>query len=174
MAYAAPRTWSAGEVPTAAQFNQDIRDNPAFLANPPACRAYRTTAQALTTGAATAIAFDAERYDTAAMHSTSVNTSRITIVTAGLYLLTGEVSFASNVTGVREMFLQVNGATRIVDANATAVNGDSTRLGVSTVYKLAAADYVELIAYQTSGGNLNVDTIGNHSPEMSATWIGLG
>jgi microcystin-dependent protein len=32
MAYTTPRTWVAGEYPTAAQFNQDVRDNVAYVA----------------------------------------------------------------------------------------------------------------------------------------------
>lgn len=173
MPYTSPATVVTGTTITTAWGNS-VKAATDFLANPPACRARRTTNQSLTTAVAAAIAFDAERYDTDSMHSTSVNTSRITIVTPGLYLLTGHVSFASNATGVREVYLYLNNTTRLVDVVTTPVTGDSTRVTATTVYKLAAADYVEMFAYQTSGGALNVEAIGNHSPELSATWVGTG
>lgn len=180
MAYAAPRTWASGDKPTAAQFNQDIRDNVSFLANPPACRVYHSTTQSLTDATETTLVFDSERYDTNSMHSTAVNTGRITFATAGLYLVTGHIELAA-ATDYADLYLMIrlngagSGIALVRDADPGAFS--ATRLlTVATVYKMAAADYVELRAYQDNTGSAarNVLATVARSPEFGATWIGLG
>lgn len=174
MAYSAPHTWGAGDYPTAAYFNQEIRDNVSFLANPPTCRVFRSTTQTLTTGVAAAIAFDSERFDTDTMHSTVSNTERITFTTAGVYVVTGILTYASNATGNRVTYIRINGAASLGYDLRAAVSGDTTNAIVTTTYKFAAADYVELIGIQNSGGNLLTGSTGNYGAEFSAAWVGLG
>lgn len=174
MAYSTPITWTAGSYPTAAQFNANIRDNVSFLANPPACRVYHNAAQALTTAVEASLAFNSERFDTNTMHDTVTNNSRITFTTAGLYVVTLNVTFASNATGNRVTTIRLNGATYLAYDIRAAVNGDTTNVAVTTIYKFAAADYVEARCFQNSGGNLNVNSTANSTPEFAATWIGLG
>lgn len=131
-------------------------------------RVYRTTDQTLTTGVAAAIAFDAERYDTDAFHDTSVNTSRLTIPFAGYYRVTGNLRYASNATGFRQAQLRLNGTTLIGSVVVSATATNVTDLQVTSDYLFAAGDYIELVAGQTSGGNLNISAAGNFTPEF---WI---
>lgn len=131
-------------------------------------RVYNSADIALTTGAATALTFNSERYDVGLLHSTSVNTGRITILVAGVYDIGGCIRFESNATGVRDLYVRLNGTTTLVADRRNAVNGEETIISVNGAYALAAGDYVELIARQTSGGNLNVTATGNYSPEF---WI---
>lgn len=180
MAYTAPRTWVEGEYPTAAQFNQDIRDNVSFLANPPACRVYHNANQSLANGAETTLAFNSERFDTANMHDTVTNNSRITIPTAGLYLLTFSAVWqvAADYQWIY-VYPRLNGGTQIgVGTSAAPFNSGSIRHHslLTTVYKFAAGDYVEIRAAQANSAVAarTLDFIGNGSPEFSATWIGLG
>lgn len=42
---------------------------------------------------------------------------------------------------------------------------------VSTVYQLAAGDYVELMGLQASGGSLNMLASSAYSPEFYAHWL---
>lgn len=117
----------------------------------------------------TALTFDSERWDTGNFHSTSSNTSRLTVPTAGLYDIGGSVVFAANATGMREAAIRVNGSTFIVEQGPQPPTvTDGARVQVSTQYQLAAGDYVELMAFQRSGGALNVIASGNSSPEF---WI---
>lgn len=175
MAYTTPKTWTAGEIVTAANMNQQVRDNISFLANPPACRVYNNANISTTSGAsALALTFNSERYDTDGMHSTSVNTDRITINTAGLYVITADVWFASNATGRRAAFVNLNGIVTITGLVISATNGDDTDMNLATTYKLAAGDYLQVLVQQNSGGALNVRGVGNVSPEFSATWVGRG
>lgn len=177
MAYSAPRTWTPGEYPTAAQLNQDLRDNVSFLANPPKCRAYHSTTQSLTTATLTALAFNSERWNTDTMHNTVTNNSRLTCKTAGLYRITAHVQFATNATGERTVHLRVNGLVFIASQggapNPTA--GNATNITVSDEYPLAVNDYVEVLAFQASGGALNVNASDNvnarNACEFEMTWI---
>ena len=48
----------------------------------------------------------------------------------------------------------------------------ATVLNVATIQAMAAAGYVTLQVWQTSGGALNVLSTGNYSPEFMAHWMG--
>lgn len=140
-------------------------------------RVFHSANQSLTTGVATGLAFDTERFDTDGFHSTSVNTNRLTIPAGlgGKYLVGGGIRYASNATGWRQLALRLNGdnakfiATDVRGANPT----DVTDITISTVLELAVGDYVELMAAQTSGGNLNVLAGAMFSPEFYLTLLGV-
>lgn len=138
--------------------------------NPPVpqARVYNTANLSLaTSGTFAALTFDSERYDNGGLHSTAANTSRLTAPVTGLYSIGCSVAFASNATGRREVVIQLNGTTNIAWDTRTAVNGERTKVTLSGVeYHLLAADYVEVVAMQTSGGALNVETQANYSPEF--------
>ena len=138
------------------------------------CRAYNNANISINNATTTAITLNSERWDTDTMHSTSSNTSRLTATTAGLYVITASVDFAANATGVRSAQLQVNGATVIaLSTIASAGAGNDTVISLATTYYLNATDYVEMLAFQNSGGALNVVSGANYSPELSAVWIGV-
>lgn len=141
----------------------------------PSCRVYNTTDLSIATGTPTAATFNSERWDNGGMHSTASNTSRITIPSGGggIYQVSGHIVWAANATGVRSLQLRVNGTTTIAVTDANSVSANTLSMSVSTLYALAAADYVELIVYQTSGGNLNVTAVSNYSPEFTAMWVAL-
>lgn len=141
----------------------------------PTVRAYNSAALSiLDNGAFQALTLDSERWDTDAMHSTSSNTSRLTCVTPGVYDIVGHAEFASNATGARVLRVLLNGATPIAVQTNPALSGNVHRLSVAAQYRLAAGDYVELQAFQNSGGALNVNASANHSPEFGMTWLGYG
>lgn len=155
---------------TAAAFNDCF--------NPPSCRVTNSGAISLTNNTVTALTFDTETWDVGGMHSTSSNTSRITIPTggAGLYLFAGCVQFASNATGFRELKITLNGggSTAISATRVNAINGSTTRMECTALYKAQAGDYFELTAYQNSGGALNLDSSATApSPIFSATWLAV-
>jgi hypothetical protein len=169
-----PHTWVIDEVPTATLFNAHLRDNQTFLYSPPSCRVYRTTSQSLTTATVTAITFDAERWDTDSMHSTVSGTDRITIVTAGAYLVIGQTQYAPNATGVRETSLRLGGTGTVLDRRSDPSVSASLAcvIGVGTTTRRNAGDYLQLECYQTSGGALNVEAASQLSPEFMAHWVG--
>lgn len=174
MPYSSPASQSTGTVAPVSWANA-VKAGLDYLANPPACRVYNNAVQSLANATETALTFNSERWDTDAMHSTSVNTSRITFNTAGLYVISGHVSFAGNVTGHREVQIKLNAATYLAVLNVPAVAAVSNPyISIATTYKFAVADYVELRCYQNSGGALNTAVLAATSPEFTATWVGLG
>lgn len=134
-----------------------------------ACRVYNNAAFTHnSTGNYLAITFNAERRDAFAMHSTITNTSRITIRVSGWYLVTGHAVFDGNATGIRRLALRVDGSTYIAATNHVAASAsEGSYLTVSTLYYLAADSYVELMAYQNSGGSLDILASGNFTPELA-------
>lgn len=178
MAYSAPRTWASGEKPTAAQFNQDIRDNVAFLANPPACFVYNSGNQSINDATETTLTFDSERYDTDTMHSTSSNTGRITFNTAGLYLIEANIRIAAAADySMAYLTIRRDGTTEIaIVLHTTTTFNTNPILHLAVVRKFNAAQYVELRAYQdnTAAAARNVLNNAESSPTFSATWLGIG
>jgi len=119
----------------------------------------------------TSINFSEDTFDTDSMHDTVTNNSRITIRTAGKYLLTASIAFANNGTGRRVLWYLVNGTTNL-DTDEPDTNQNARAwLNLSTVWDFAAGDYVEVRVLQTSGGTLTVDRIANRSPIFTATWL---
>jgi hypothetical protein len=137
----------------------------------PAVRVFHNAAQATTTSVALALAFNSERYDQAGgvastQHDTVTNNSRLTALYAGIYSIKGNAEFAANTTGIRELYIRLNGVTIIGFHTINAGVAGANQVHVSTDYSLAVNDYVELVALQNSGGNLNVNSQTNYSPEF--------
>ncbi len=142
--------------------------------NVPRARVYHSAAQTIASNltAFTALAFNSEREDTDSMHDPVTNNTRLTCNTAGTYVISGHVLFASNATGVRRLAIRLNGATYLAGTDAAAMSGAPMRLGVATVFPLSAGDYVELLVAQNSGGDLNVNTNAAQSPEFAMCRVG--
>lgn len=98
-----------------------------------------------------------EVYDTDSMHSTTVENTRITVPSAGKYLIMGQAQVDTGDTdGKREIAFRVNGnATNY--ARFTQL-GTNVGVGLNTICELnlAANDYVEMFVYQNSGSNLDL------------------
>jgi hypothetical protein len=176
MAYTTPRTWVTSELVTAALMNTHVRDNVAFLANPPACRVSRSSTQSLTSGTEATLAFDTEQFDTNSMHSTVSNTERITINTAGIYVFSWGTQLSADTDYlVAYTYLRIGGATIVAHGSSIGTYTDAVGplLNGSCLYKCAAADYFEVRAFQrnTSAG---ANTTQAATTFFAATWVGLG
>lgn len=134
-------------------------------------RVYNSANISLANNTTTALTFNSESYDSdptgSEIHSTTVNTSRLTCRTAGKYLVWGGVYFDANATGQRNVQIRVNGTIPYgVEARLNNGAAYSTIMTVTAIVTLAAADYVELTAHQDSGGALNVIVGSSYSPEF--------
>lgn len=127
---------------------------------------YRTTNQTLTTGVETAVQFDNEEYDTAGFHDNAINNTRLTVPYTGRYLVVACLRWASNGVGVRYFYFRRNGlGTAITHVKGTdyrqaIVIPDIIIITSSAIFSLNAGDYVEVIAFQNSGGNLDLVAAG--------------
>jgi hypothetical protein len=122
----------------------------------------------------TVLTFDSELLDTDGFHSTVTNTGRITIPTGkgGKYFVFAWGQFGNNVTGYRQIQIVVNGQTgtpnRVANTFVASFNAGLTTTGCAI---LAANDYIEVEAYQNSGGNLTF--AGGHSDsQFGAIFLG--
>jgi hypothetical protein len=167
-----PRTWVASENVTATIMNgtTGVKGALDFILSPPRCLVYQTATSSTTSGSTSVITFDTEQYDTDTMHSTSVNTGRITATTTGLYTVYGQVCMASNATGTRTLSLVKNGATTLANARLHTVIATNAYTDLEVDVQMTAGDYVELNMLQTSGGALStVAGLGN--TWFSARWV---
>lgn len=150
-----------------------------LLLNPPACRVRRTTNQSINDNTVTPIDFTSERWDTDSMHDNGVNPSRITINTAGLYVVGGaaRVANAADYTQINARVL-LNGATILVhsDSLVSASAGIPQLKAVSTEWLFAAGDYIELAVLQDNTANTarNVESTSAGWTEFWATRVGSG
>lgn len=179
ISYSTPRTWVSGEYPTAAQFNANIRDNIAFLANPPSCRVYNSANISVPHNAETNLTFNSERFDTDGMHSTASLTERITFTTAGLYVVAGSIDWVGGADFTRLWIgISLSGTTYLArsDDGGPGAANVGRAMSVATVYKFTAGQFVTLRVYQANGAAAARSVVvgGNFSPEFSATWVGLG
>jgi len=148
--------------------------------NPPACRIYRSTTLSVPHNAVTAIPFDVERFDNDLMHSTVSLTDRITFNTAGVYVIHAFIVFAASTAGQRTLQIVLNGDNAKVlvstDQPPNPTVGNGTAIQVTTLWKFAAADFIQAVAYQTSGGALNLigSTPTLAQTEFAVGWVGLG
>lgn len=139
-------------------------DSTQFIDSPtqPRASAFNSGVQSVASASFTVITFDSEDYDVGGMHSTSANTSRMTIPTGGdgLYLLTANITFAPSTTGnVRGTRFVKNGAT--LGVTATILPGASgssvgTTSQLVAVMNLVAGDYVEVDVLQDTGSSMNI------------------
>jgi len=136
----------------------------------PACSVYRSAGAGAfncPNVVATPITFDAERFDTDTMHDVATNSDRITIRTAGKYLLNGWGYWTAGGAGQRRLTLYSSVLAAPVAGHST-IGGASIDPyeNVSAIVDCAVGDYFQLYVYQDSGSAL-----GFNSPEFRAIRI---
>jgi len=130
----------------------------------------RGSDQSIASGSSTAISFSAARFDPLGMFAAALPT-RLTCRVSGVYLLVGQVSFNQNATGRRVAILRKNGSLQIAGQTVGGYSDAPSHACATTLAALDEGDYLELLAYQNSGGNLAVKALGDYSPELSAVRI---
>jgi hypothetical protein len=115
------------------------------------CALFGTGTQSISNATQTGITWNSESFDTDAFHSTSTNTSRITIPAgkAGKYLISGLIEVSNTTTGMWQLSIYKNSSiTRgfILDASDVFPS-----IQISHVLDLVATDYVEIFIWQNSG-----------------------
>lgn len=125
-------------------------------------------------GSWVAVPLTHERWDNDTLHANAVNNTRLTATTAGVYVVQGSIVWVHNATGNRGLEIVANAGTATPEARVLVAPLDGAPLSVSAMVSLAAGGYVELYAYQNSGGTLGVQLLPNYSPEFSMARLGLG
>lgn len=142
----APAAWGDG-----------VRDWTEFLVDPPACSVFNSGTQNVGNGGTfNSLTADSENFDNDGMHSLVSNTARITANTAGRYLFVATVSFAAgSTTGDRAVRFLLNGTGSFAGLRISGnqVSGNATVISAARMITMAAGDFVECEAAQTSGAN---------------------
>lgn len=138
------------------------------------CQLWKSTNQSINTATYTAITFDSENFDTDNYHSTSSNTSRITIPAGlgGKYLITFTAGFTANATGIRGSALYKNGVQTHITFQLSASSAADHFFAGSQIMNLSAGDYVEIFLYQSSGGALDVKGLSDNATTFSCQYLG--
>lgn len=156
-------------------FGVPVANNLTVLANPPIARMRNSTTQTAATSTYTALTWDTEDFDTVGGHSTVTNTSRYTVQTgyAGYYRVTGAITWASNATGRRTATIAVNGTNKAGTETNSGAAGSANPWTIFTqaILLLAVGDYVELVGWQNSGGNLATAITGSSESYLEIQWI---
>lgn len=143
-----------------------MKDGSIIASTAISARAYNSANINIANDTAVYLTFDSERWDTDAIHDLSTNTGRLTCVTAGHYLIVGQVTFDTDADGYRSVAIILNRTTGLANPIAGAAPAGTTRVEAVTVYELAVGDYVELQVKHTAGAALNVLALSAHSPEF--------
>ena len=136
------------------------------------CSVYNSAGQSLANETLVALTWDSELYDTDAIHSTATNTSRFTVPSGlgGKWLLNVHIGWVSGNAGYRGLRPRINGTDNGFVYNYTAGTGISTEY--SLVYNLSAADYIEIMGDQSSGGSLSTGGTGATASRVTFTKVG--
>ena len=167
-------TWAQvvpGQYDTSALFNT-VSNNGSFLTNQPLFKGHQSAAQSIANATVVSLALDVTDTDSYGGHSNVTNNSRYTVQTgaAGWYLVIAEYAAAAHATGNQLVRIAKNGSYIAPSQTGviTAGTGLDTNIQTVCVVQLAAGDYVEATAYQTSGGALNTTP---SDTGMTVFWI---
>jgi len=130
------------------------------------CRVTHSVNQSILDSTATILAFDTERWDTDGIHDPVTNNSRLTVVTAGKYVICANVEWDFTGVGIKifSLRLRLNGTTEI-GRNARRQE-DVAVQALCTIYDLAVSDYVEVQVRQVTSSTINVVKTDQFSPEF--------
>jgi hypothetical protein len=163
---------TAGDL-TGAEWDCDCPHTLGYVAPVTPCydlgaRIYNSAPISIPTGVWTVLTYDLERWDTNGFHTLILNNSRLTSYAEETYIITGHVRFeatGANITGGVHILL--NGITRIAETVDELPTSGTHSITVSTTYRLEVLDYIELFAYQATGGNRDISAIANWSLEFA-------
>lgn len=113
----------------------------------------------------TTVTWDTEDTDPNTMHDTGSNTSRITVPSTGVYLVTAHTQWQNSGTGYRRVWFRVNGSDTYGVVAISSTSSDQTGIESTALLSLTANDYVEVRVLQNSGGSLNL--LGGSTTEAS-------
>lgn len=170
-------TYTAGSRWKASDVNQLTSTDKSFFLAPPICSVYATVATTMTAaGTLYPVAFDSEVVDNDAMHSTSSNTSRLTVVTAGYYLISGVASMNQQAAvSYLHAGISKNAATpdHLVGTYIPTTPSTNYSVTATRILYLVAGDYVELRVRCGTAGATTIAAAGGRS-YLEARWIGTG
>lgn len=133
---------------------------------PPTASMSLTAATATTTGTNATVVMTTVDYDPWNMVQTSAGTA-LQIPVNGLYDLQAYGIWGANATGIRQITIRVNGAVLQTDRIAATSSGNPAHAVQQLGYPLNKGDLISAVVQQTSGGNLNLNSL-----SLTANYVG--
>jgi len=134
---------------------------------PPKVFAYRSATQTIPTADGTALALNVELFDTDSMHDNATNNTRITFRTAGTYVVDLSSSWAADPANAYIKILK-NGTS---DLKLQQIVGDYRSMSLTAIRDFVVGDYIEMIVFQNSGGDLATIAAAGKYSTFSAVWV---
>jgi hypothetical protein len=122
-------------------------------------RVYRTNSQSIPNNTDTVVTFNAQAYASTGIHSTSVNPGRLIAPETGIYLIGYSIQFSSVATSTRRrVIVRLNEEDYIGTSDMMSGTSEVVFdiLSAAFEYQMTAGDFVDFVAYQNSGDELNV------------------
>jgi len=124
--------------------------------NPERASVSKTAAQTISNGSATGVTWATEDVDVGDLVDLGSNNTRITIATTGFYLITTSINWDTGSTGIREVRFDKNGIGNPIAQQEVPAQSFGTGQVLSWMGPLTAADFIEVIVYQTQGAGLDI------------------
>jgi len=138
----------------------------------PMCKTDDTSTLDVLTSSWTDLDWDAEEWDTDAMHDGGgANPERITMKTPGRYRVSCVIQWPSDANGMRRLQVLHQGSTVIAESLVPAVNGDETTCSACGEYEFAADEYIKGAVWQDSGSTLQIN-MAQPRNYMAAEYLG--
>lgn len=163
-----PRTWTVGELLTAAKLNTDLRDGLNFLLSKPFAILGKTANQTIASGSAM-VSWDSETIDRDGGHSTSTNNSRYISQTAGWYQVVAALAWTAG-SGQIQATVYKNGS--LLSPSLLDFDVPSAAAAVNTVVGfafLSVADYIEVQGFN-GGGSRDVVASTSNATRFCVEW----
>lgn len=171
MAWTTPVNVATGDVLTATRYNEEVVGNAGFLFKPPMASLYRAAALSNTAPSAyQSIAWDTQEFTNTDSMWVIGTPTRITLATAGIYMVTATVTFAASAVGLRALQLQRSG---VAYAYGTLVPGSAVinYMNMTALVESDGTHYIEMFSTQSTAGNLAY-SVGAANMRFGATWVG--
>lgn len=171
-AFTTPRSYTYGDVITAADMNTHWRDNVGFLWDPPRVRVTRTTPVSMVTGSAMGLAWESEEFDTDNMWNSSGSPSEkelLKVQTPGVYLVTLQFAWAADPNGDRHAQIKHSTSGTLAYWTYAPPSGAAVTAfcNLTTLFRSNSGQSFLIETYQDSGSALN--TVAPMS--FSALWV---
>lgn len=135
-------------------------DNVVSMGQLPLIELRKSSNQTITSGSSTVVTWNVEMAKNLITHSNSTNTSRITIIYPGTYLISARLRWTVTI-GAYEVALDLLKNGTASASIGAGINGSPTMWGTWTI-EVAANDYLEISAYQVSGSDKTLESGSAH------------
>ena len=142
----------------------------------PACHIYRSAAQTIANNTNTDVLWTNQWFDNSGMHSTDVNTDRITVPEDGIYLAGIHFLWESNTTGDRQSTITLNdpapsdNSARLCNFQRDATSDQFARMSGCVLVSLAAGDVLRAQLWHDRGANVEILDVTTYGPRANGFW----